>query len=67
MCILDSRGYKVSSCRLQRRLSVCMDAQADLSLNWKHTSEGVFSNVAANIIPGDPFVTLLIENEQEST
>ena len=37
------------SCR-QGRLIILQDAQADLSLPWKHLSRGTFSHVAAHLL-----------------
>ena len=48
--LLDSTGCRVSSCGQWRLWSDCVDAQADLSLRWAHTSECTFSNVAAYFI-----------------
>ena len=44
--ILDSKGCKVSSCRQQCLLSVCVDVQADSSFRWADMPEGTISDVA---------------------
>ena len=46
---LEIQGCKVSSCGQRRLRSDCADAQADLSLRWRHMSEDTVSHVAAHI------------------
>ena len=46
--ICNNQWYKVSSCG--QRWSVCVNAQADLSLRWTLQSEGTFSYTGALLI-----------------
>ena len=48
--ILDSSGYKVSSCGQRRLWSDCAEAQAELSLHWAHMRESTYSHVAALLL-----------------
>ena len=51
--ILDSQGYKVSSCAERRHWSDCVDTLANSNLRWAHLSEGSFCDGAIHLLLED--------------